>query len=72
MKLHTLLCILALTMSAMAICLSSANGDWMWSAVYGVLIVVSVLMLMRSVRMPEEEDPEDEDSEEEPKEMIGA
>ena len=71
MRLHTVLCILALAMSSMAICLSSANGDWMWSAAYGILIIVSVLMLMRSVRMPEEEDPEDEGSEE-PKEMIEA
>lgn len=70
MRLHTLLCILALAMSSMAICLSSANGDWPWSAVYGVLIIVSVLMLMRSARMPED-DPEEE-SAEEPKEMIGA
>lgn len=70
MRGHTLLCILALAMSSMAICLSSANGDWMWSAVYGVLIIVSLLMLMRSVRMPEDEDPEEES--EEPKEMIGA
>lgn len=70
MKLHTLLCILALTMSAMAICLSSANGDWMWSAVYGVLIIVSALLLRRSVSLKDEE--QTDEGSEEPKEMIGA
>lgn len=70
MKLHTMLCIVALAASAMAICLSSANGDWMWSAVYGVLIIVSALLLRRSVSLKDEE--QTDEGSEEPKEMIGA
>ncbi len=55
-------------------CIATMNQDWMWTAIYAALGVLSVLTMRAAMRPAEEapEAPREDEEPKEPKEMIGA
>ncbi len=78
MNVPTVLCLLGVLMAIGGACMSTMNGDLMWTALYAALGVLAVLMLRKALAWEPEEDVEDEDEtdgeedEDEPTERIGA
>lgn len=71
MKAHTALCYVAVLLSCIGIILAALDSAWAWCAAYGVLDIIGMLMLRRSLTiasMPPREDRREDD----PKERIGS
>lgn len=71
MKAHTALCMVAVLLSGIGMVLAALEPAWAWCAAYGVLAVIGMLMLRRSLTiasMPPREDRREDD----PKERIGS
>lgn len=72
MKAHTALCYVALLLSCIGIILAALEPAWAWCTAYGVLAIVSLLALRRSLRIASEEAPGEDRREDDPKERIEA
>lgn len=71
MRAHTGLCFVAVALSGFAMVFAAVNRDWHWCAAYGILDIIGMLMLRRSLKMasmPPREDRREDD----PKERIGS
>lgn len=71
MKAHTALCMVAVLLSGIGMVLAALEPAWAWCAAYGVLDIIGMLMLRRSLTiasMPPREDRREDD----PKERIEA
>ena len=69
-----MLAALGVLLSIAGACIATMNQDWMWTAIYAALGVLSVLTMRAAMRRPQDapEPPREDRREDDPKERTEA